>query len=375
MDSRNWLELCVRHCRWPALLMAGVLLGGLPGGAAAGPKGTGSPPPTATTEPAPRFWHSIATADGSRLAMFAGSGGYQNNWQNLNDLWFYNAALGKWALAPTGRAKPSVRRSVGWSCDGAGCVAANGITTSLLRETWVYTFASGAWTQVNCTRYLCPSARMIPTMAYDPFRGYHVLFGGDTGVDAALGDTYTFAAGFWNAQYPDHKPSRRFWGAATFVPDHYSGTTHVAMNRVVLMGGYGYEDFAGLCDMWSWNGSDWEQVSFDAGGAAPPCLHGHSMAWVPSATGDRLIVSGGYADPPLPPRSFQDIPNADTWTFTFTATNRGMWSKATQSCSGTPTSGAMMARDQATGKRVYFGGVMNLPGQGAVAYSNLVICQ
>jgi hypothetical protein len=63
------------------------------------------------------------------------------------------------------------------------------------------------------------------------------------------------------------------------------------------------------------------------------------------------------------------------WAFTFTGNNRGVWSKVTQTCSGVPTSGAMLARDKSTGKRVYFGGVVNTADKGAVAYSNLVSCQ
>jgi hypothetical protein len=116
-------------------------------------------------------------------------------------------------------------------------------------------------------------------------------------------------------------------------------------------------------------------VAYDSDGAAAPCLYSHSMVWEPSAGGGRLVVSGGYTDPPLPPRTMQDVPNGDTWTFTFTGKNKGVWSKITQSCSGVPTSGAKMARDQATGRKVYFGGVENVSGKGAVAYGNLVVCQ
>ena len=360
-----------------ASLAFGGLLAGLPGvTVAGGPKAAPSPPPPTPSEPAPRFWHALTTADNDRLAMFGGSGGYQAGWKNLNDLWFYNPAQGKWALAATGRTVPSPRRSLGWSCGDGVCVAANGVTVSYLKETWVYDLGAQTWTQVNCLRYLCPSGRMGPAMAYDPSRGYHVLFGGDRGVDNAVADTYTFASGLWNAQSPAANPSARSFAAATFVPHHQGvNGVSVTMDRVVLFGGYGYQNFATLCDMWSWTDTGWEQVSYGPGGVAAPCLYSPGVVWEPSNGGGRLIVSGGYFDPPQPPRTMQDIPNLDTWAFTFTGTNSGVWSNVTQSCSGTPTSGAMMARDKATGKRVYFGGVVNTAGKGAVAYSNLVSCQ
>ena len=170
------------------LIAAALLTTGFLGSSAAG-----------AAEPHARYWHAFSSngnevAGTSRLFVFGGDGGAPD-YKQLNDLWYYRADTHQWTLAPTGRTKPSPRHGVGWSCGGGQCVAASGGYAGALKETWIYTESPGVWSQLNCKQYTCPSARWYSSMAYDPSRFQHVLFGGEQAGNVFLNDTYTFAGG------------------------------------------------------------------------------------------------------------------------------------------------------------------------------------
>ena len=252
---------------------------------------------------------------------------------------------------------------MGFSCGGGRCVVAGGRRISNLNETWVYTESTGIWSEVNCKRYPCPSARQMPTMAYDSARGRHVLFGGLAG-STNLGDTYTFsnATQRWTLQKPSASPPARSWAAATFVAG--------PVNRVVLFGGLvAYTEI--LCDMWSWTGTNWEEIE-QINWYEGPCLRSHSMAW----DGTRLVVTGGDTD------YSGDRPSEDVWTFEFTPGGRaGTWTYQGDWYSYFQCTGAgvfhpltLMAYDRPSGSMVFFGGGANLPEIGAVAYDDLSVC-
>jgi hypothetical protein len=330
------------------------------------------PPPPTSTEPAARFWHSFTDNGGntsatSRLYVFGGSGGYENEWQPIADHWYYSVANGTWAPAPTNSSAPGPRQHAGFSCGGGRCVLAGGVYLGALYETWVYTESTGIWSQVNCKRYPCPSARYLPTMAYDSTRGSHLLFGGFSGnnTQTNFGDTYTFsnATQRWTLQRPSSSPPARNWAAATFVAG--------PVNRIVLFGGLvSFTEV--LCDMWSWTGSNWEEIG-QINEYEGPCLREHSMAW----DGARLVVTGGDV-------SYDgDTPNEGVWTFEFTPDGRagtwtyeGDWYSYFQ-CEGAGVQHplARMAYDRPSGSMVFFGGGENLPEMGAVGYDDLSVCR
>jgi hypothetical protein len=333
------------------------------------PGGPPPPPPPTSTEPAARFWHGFADNGGTtpatgRLYVFGGNGGYQNEWQPISDHWYYSVADGTWTPAPTNSSAPDANQHSGFSCGGGRCVLAGGVFWGG-DDTWVYTESTGTWSQVNCKRYPCPSARMMPTMAYDRARGQHLLFGGYSDrTRANLGDTYTFsnATQRWTLHKPSSSPLARKWAAAAFVAG--------PVNRVVLHGGL-VENVEVLCDLWSWTGSNWEAIE-QINGHDGPCLRTHSMAW----DGARLVVTGGDTG------YNGDTPNEGVWTFEFTPDGRagtwtyeGDWYSYFQ-CSGAGVSRslAIMAYDQPSGSFVFFGGGENLPVMGAVAYDDLSIC-
>jgi hypothetical protein len=332
------------------------------------PKPNGPPPSSdpLPTYPAARAWHSFTSNGGSqvaspRLYMYGGSG---SDWQAVPaDFWFYRADGHAWTLVtPTGTAKPGPRQHTGLSCGAGFCALAMGSNgVGLVDETWVYSEAANAWSLVSCgRRVVCPSPRQMVTMAFDPVRGNHLLFGG-RGSTSGLSDTLTLdpATLKWTARSPAVRPSERNRAAAL----------HVQGVGIVMHGGQPWSAQAALCDMYAWNGSDWTRITFDVN-QPYPCLHSHDMAW----NGQGLVVTGGYVDT-------SDTPSKTNWRFTFAPDGRsGLWSQVAigtcQPIDGTDAvihPGARMAYDDQAATRVYFGGEVNGPNE-VIRYGNTIEC-
>ena len=347
-----------------ALAILTIMIG-LPATAVA--KGKPPPPPEPTpSEPPARFWHAF-TSNGSsdvgasRLFLIGGNGDATADYETFADFWYYAVDSHQWVLAPTGRSKPSGRNHAGLSCGAGECVTSNGIRLGLLKETWVYSERAGSWSQINCRKQLCPSARRNVAMAYDPDRFYHLLFGGEGGTNGRenLDDTWSFAGGAWRREQPVSSPPGRWWAGMTYVGPPVNGT--------VLFGGVfnGPDGYVHLLDdMWVWDGINWQPVIY-SGGLSPPSLFGHSVAW----DGDRLLVTGGYM-------TNKDTPNNIAWSFTFDGPRSGRWSKEpdTSGCLASVKPGAVMAYDRSQKLKVFFGGGENGPN-GVIAYDDTVVCE
>jgi hypothetical protein len=287
----------------------------------------------------------------------------------LGDFWYYRTDTGAWTPAPSGRTKPGKRDAVGLSCGAGQCLLANGRGYGPLKETWIYTEATASWSQLNCTRYLCPSGRGFPAAAYDPMRKQHVLFGGDGGGTALLDDTYTFAGGRWTARSVASRPPARFGAAAAFVGG--------PVNMVVISGGFywkpqpdaRYAD--ALCDLWAWDGTKWVEISVTGTGERP-CLLLHGSAW--DEAGGRLVLAGG--ETVLEPGSCGEA-NRDVWYFRFDSATSGSWSKDTgspfYSCASNASPRALMTSDRAGTRKVFFGGIENT-AFGVASYANTTVC-
>jgi hypothetical protein len=164
-----------------------------------------------------------------------------------------------------------------------------------------------------------------------------VSFGGIDGNDSSLGDTWILNDGRWSRQVPQQDgPAARGDGSTTFVAG--------IINRVVIFGGDPSPSDSSqqpLCDLWTWSGSAWEEISSSGG----PCLVGASAGW----DGSHVVVTGGFEDLGY----FK--PNTDTWYFEFNGNNAGTWTKALSTVCA-PLSGARGAYDPASKKFVFFGG-------------------
>lgn len=321
-----------------------------------------TPPPTYPEE---RAWHSFTSNGGvttstSRLYMY---GGHNSAWITVRpDLWYYRAVIDSWTLVtPASTSNPGPRAHNGLSCGAGACLMAFGSNNvSLVAEPWVYSESANTWTPVVCRRTApCPSARQMVTMAFDPDHGYHLLFGGFYSMLGNYNDTYTFdvATLKWTLRSPGVKPSERNRAAARHVPGV----------GVVMHGG---QDLRGvLCDMYAWDGANWNPIRFDTS-QPHPCLHSHDFAW----DGSGLVAVGGYTDT-------NDTQSATNWRFTFAPDGRsGTWSTVSAGTCvavlGTDSvryPGARMAYDASTGTRVHFGGEVNTDA-GVVRFDNTVEC-
>jgi hypothetical protein len=338
-------------------------------------------PSAAPAYPPARHYQGFTSNGGdatatSRLYMFGGTPG---GGMGMDDLWSYSdsgSTGATWTLIPGGTTTPGPRRSLGWSCGGGRCVAANGTTgTSVLKETWVYNESMQTWSQVACNnrRVLCPSARMGPTMAYDPAHGEHVLFGGhDWNAGQSLADTYVFNA--------STKIWRQVTGAAAPPPRGFAAAAAVPGIGIVLSGGWGN----GCCDttlndMHVWDGTAWKAVASTVISDPPrtvPTLANHSMAW--DATRGVLVVTSGFL-------TSWHSPNEETWYVTLANVSgswQATWTLASgigcQSAAVSPPDpvvhpGAMMAFDAVAGVQVFFGG--EDPDDVLLAYGNTVECR
>jgi hypothetical protein len=321
------------------------------------------PPPTYPEE---RAWHAFTSNGGaditaSRLYMYGG--GNSTLQAAAPWFWYFVSHTDQWTLVlPASTSNPGPMQHLGLSCGAGTCVLAFGNNGfGLLDETWVYREATNAWTQATCSRRSpCPSPRQMVTMAFDPQRGTHLLFGG-RGSTTGFNDTWTFdtATLKWTARSPAFKPTQRNRAAAVHVPGI----------GVVMHGGQPYNASGALCEFYAWDGSNWRTIQFDMG-QPHPCLHSHDLAW----DGQRLLMTGGYVDT-------SDTPSPTDWRFTFAADGQsGTWSQATrgtcQPIGGTDAvihPGARMAYDGPTATRVYFGGEINTE-TGVVRFDNTVEC-
>jgi len=366
---RTWLSLCVVSI---ALLGLGITV-------APSAEARGKPKPTAPpTEPGPRIWHAMS-GDGSDeqhgVYVFGGTRlDTDGNSIILGDFWFYDLAGPTWQyIEPTGKTRPAGRQHASFSCGPTECVLAHGYPRRAKgggTDTWRFDKATGSWSALNCSVSFCPGARSNAAFGFDSSRKMHLLFGGgQSGPDGLLGDTYTFADGRWTQQFPAHAPSPREMAAMAYVPP---------LGSVVLYGGEPYSDPPSGCDLWAWNGTDWQSIAQLNQG---PCLVAHSMAWDTRATPPRLLVTGGYR------RQTNDwTRNTSAWTFEFEpGSNAGRWSElqpTSLSCSydqaytgdGAPFfPESKMAADGDPSDKVFFGGIDDSSGSEVVT-AGLIIC-
>ncbi len=165
-----------------------------------------------------------------------------NNWTNLS------SAIG------TG---PSARWGEGLAYDPAdgyvllfgGCL--NGACSEVSNQTWAY--AHDTWTNLTSDQSTPPPARGRTMMTYDASDGYVFLFGG-TGVgQTELNDEWGFTGGDWfkvgNLSSP--APSPRFGSSMTYDP----GTS-----SVILFGGTTGSD-SPLGDTWSYHAGNWTNLT------------------------------------------------------------------------------------------------------------------
>lgn len=223
------------------------------------------------------------------------------------DTWAY--ANGIWTNLSTGANSPPGRIFGSMVYDYAdravllfGGAILSGSNLSELGDTW--SFSAGRWTQLHPTT--SPPAREGAAMAYDPFDGYVVLFGGGNAT-TSFSDTWTFTNGNWTELHPTTSPPSRALCSMSW--DSFSP-------RIVVFGGDSFSTSGGVAttktlnDTWAFSAGNWAPVVTTS---APSARYDYSMA---NDTGDGTIILTGGTN--------GSVAYNDTWSFF-----AGAWTQVT----------------------------------------------
>ena len=190
---------------------------------------------------------------------------------------------------------------------------------------------SGSAMWINRIPASVPSPRRYHSLAYDSARQRSVLFGGDL-PGVRVNDTWEWNGSIWIQGMPTMFPPAR--ARAGLVYDTARGNTILFGGAA---GGYGQGETP-FGDMWSWNGTDWTQLTL---ATLPSARWGHAMTY--DSARQVVVLYGGYGT--------NGILN-DLWEWDGTA-----W---TQKSSATVPEGRYlhaMAFDSARQVTVLFGGI------------------
>jgi len=203
-----------------------------------------------------------------------------------------------------------------------------GSSGSALADTWVWD--GKIWSQRVVSVH--PDVREEAAMAYDAIHHRLVLFGGIDTDGTPYNDTWTWDGAAWHPETPTINPPAR--NLASIAYDDALGKIVMFGGRNPIVGGS-----ATLHDTWTWDGSNWTQIFT----ATVPSKRGSAVMDYDAKT-RQLIMFGG------------DTGNSTNETWAFDGTN---WSQLKfQAGAAVPRAreATVMARDDAAGTLVLFGG-------------------
>jgi hypothetical protein len=240
------------------------------------------------------------------------AGPCDDTWEFNHDRWTelfpLNSPTPRWGAAMTFDAADDVLLLFG----GAGCIDASCQSLGLLQDTWE--FLDGDWIQVNTTGVPHPPAGEEGEMAYDPYDGYVVLFGGCSSYFDPVApyppyqsDTWSFRAGVWTSLTSSIHTSPTGWCAGGLVND-------LAEGDLVLLGG--------TCEsgeIWTFESGQWtESVSIDPVSISSPTPTQFS-GFAYDATDEYAVMVGGTewqnCGPNTTPGIIGATPQMNTWVY------------------------------------------------------------
>jgi N-acetylneuraminic acid mutarotase len=223
----------------------------------------------------------------------------------LGDTWAYDPNANTWTdLNPTGELPitrmgqsmvydPSTHRVIMFGGTPSDMFATQPSDPGYFNDTWAYDPGANTWTNLNPTGTL-PSARIFPSMVYDPSSRRAIVFGG-RGDSGLLNDTWAYdpAANTWAELSPVGTPQYARWGAA-MVYDPSGGLE-------VMFGGLTGN---ALNDIWAYDpaANAWTELA-----PSGPVPAGRFAPMVYDQASGRAIVFGGRGDSGL---------LNDTWSYT-----------------------------------------------------------
>lgn len=173
-----------------------------------------------------------------------------------------------------------------------------------------------------------------PSMAADPVTGNVLLFGGRSGSETYLNDTWAWNGSVWNQLAPANSPSPRY--GAGMAADKATGTIVLFGGSIDPTSGISPVDVASN-ETWTWSGTTktWtEQLLL----SRPEAREWPAMAY--DAATKTVVMHGGTT-------------NTDTWTWDGVAKT---WTRHQTAVAPPARSGASMAYDPVSRKVVLFGG-------------------
>lgn len=226
---------------------------------------------------------------GNRLLMFGGV--TQTPSAVLADTWSYN---GQWTLLSSVTSNPRwghklVRNTTNnrLMMFGGRSPTISGLASDTVE--WTGT----AWSTVPTTG--APSPRFLYGMTFDRARGVYVLFGG-RGFTATLGDTWEYAptTNTWTQRTLASSPTPREEMAMVY---------DASLQRVILFGGYDRDTDTIYGDTWTFDGSNWVDIT-PADPAASPSARYRTQTVYDSAR-LRTVMFGGFDGTAIRQQTFE----------------------------------------------------------------------
>jgi hypothetical protein len=184
-----------------------------------------------------------------------------------------------------------------------------------------------------------PAVRDGGGMAYDAVRNQSILFGGlggGTQGPTSRSDTWAYTGGgTWNQLSPATVPGGRFGNAMVWDSDH---------DNIVMFGGGFYNNnvvIFSFGDTWTWNGTNWTQLSPSTSPAAR-----YLSAAAYDATHNQTVIFGGVGVAGY---------LGDTWVF-----DGANWTQKFPVHTPSARAASMMVYDPIRAKVYMFGGVNNV---------------
>jgi hypothetical protein len=175
---------------------------------------------------------------------------------------------------------------------------------ALLADTWIWNGVTQTWTQQNPAA--SPSGRWQAAITYNAPTGTVVLFAGIAGnyyTGGFLDDTWTWNGTNWTQQFPASSPPPLNTPEMAYDPD---------LGLTLLFGGAltNASEYQNI--LWTWNGSNWGQLS--PSGGLPPGRAGFGMTYQSVSKG--VLIFGGNGSANNVFGGNDTTPLGDTWLLT-----------------------------------------------------------
>ncbi|MCI4347398.1 MAG: kelch motif-containing protein, partial [Thermoplasmata archaeon] len=237
------------------------------------------------------------------------------------------------SLAPRasewGTSSPALAPAVRSSANAPAPLLVGGLTSGALHV------PVGTWTNLSAKSSSAPTPRQSFSMEYDPLLNASILFGGQTGSGAALGDTWKLANNVWTQLSPASSPAARWAGGLVYDP---------VMKSLILFGGRDPNTF--YSDTWTYDASGWTQLTT---ASAPPAEQARFITY---DSADGYVFFPAQSITANPPQGYNSY-----WKF-----QSGIWTNLTSSLkmNGFPgsTSFNTVTDDPGDGYVLLFGGIL-----------------